>query len=138
MFYRLDVLPVTQPTVSKHWSILKPPATWPHPLFIHHWTPGERHTAAFTPSLMYQDVSYHVVTKMLRCCVTSANPECLQPIPLLVTNTFSFRLTWPTFYSYSRSGQVRPSIPKANAWDLWSVFYRPDDFPITQTPVSSN
>ena len=70
--------------------------------------------------------------------------KCQPWMPTTTTTTgnqyfqFLFDLAYFLQLLQVRSGQVRPSLPKANAWDLWSVFYRPDDFPITQTPVSSN
>ena len=43
-FYGPDVPPVTQPTVSMHrrkHKALTQPVAWPHPFFIHHWSPEE-------------------------------------------------------------------------------------------------
>jgi len=44
-FFRPDILPDAQPTVSKHWHR---PVAFPYPFFIQYWTPGGRDIVRFT------------------------------------------------------------------------------------------
>jgi len=62
-FYRTNALSVTQPTVSKDWKKErkkernhwhKSVAAWPHPFFIHHWTPEGWGAASFTLAFQCQ------------------------------------------------------------------------------------
>jgi len=75
----LDVLAVSQPSVSKHW---REPVAWPHPFFIHHQTPDGRGVAAFMLAFQhyYQTtpVECSIDRMWIQVCCTKRMPTLQQ------------------------------------------------------------